>query len=166
MTLTRHYPFRSTNLARVGLPSLLSQIDQAFEMIDTSIWSPRVDIQENADSFALQVDLPGVKPEDIDIQTEKQVLSIQGKRAIERKQEGVSSVRSERFSGEFLRRFSLPEAADLEHIEASYENGVLEVIIPKRAQEKPRRIQVRTGNGSRAIQDAEVQDAEVQDDKA
>lgn len=142
--MSRHYPFRSTNLARASLPSILSQIDQAFEMIDPSIWSPRVDIQENEGSFSIQVDLPGVGPDDIDIQTDKQVLSIQGKRTLERKEEEGASLRTERFSGEFLRRFSLPESADLESIEASYENGVLEVVIPKRAEEKPRRIQVKT----------------------
>lgn len=159
--MARNYPFRSTSLARHGLPSILSQIDQAFEMIDTSIWSPRVDIQENENSFSIQVDLPGVSADSIDIQTDKQVLSIQGKRALDRKQEGINFVRSERFSGEFLRRFSLPESADLENIEASYENGVLEVVIPKREEEKPRRVQVKVASTGEA--EAKAADATGQD---
>jgi HSP20 family protein len=108
----------------------------------TSQWVPRVDIKEEADRFLLYADLPGVDPQDIEVQMDKGMLTIKG----ERREEGVSETerysRIERRHGVFHRRFALPDSADPEGISASGHNGVLTISIPKRPESTPRRIQV------------------------
>ena len=105
-------------------------------------WIPHVDIHEEAERFVVVADVPGVDGKDIDITAEKGVLTIKGERRSERKSSQDGYERVERATGTFLRRFTLPESADAEAIKATHVNGVLEVTIPKRPQEQPRRIAV------------------------
>ena len=95
------------------------------------------------DAFLLQADLPGVEAKDIDITMENGMLSLRGRRQSETKQEDGGYRRVERVSGEFFRRFTLPDIADSESISAQMSNGVLTVRIGKRAEIQPRRIQVK-----------------------
>jgi HSP20 family protein len=110
-----------------------------------SDWLPAVDVQEKPDAFLLQADLPGVDSKDIDITMENGVLSLRGRRKHEMRQEESGYRRVERASGEFFRRFTLPDSADPEAISAQMTNGVLTVRIGKRAEIQPRRIEVRNG---------------------
>jgi HSP20 family protein len=105
-------------------------------------WIPHVDIHEEDQRFLVVADVPGVEGKDIEITAEKGVLTIKGERRSEKKSSKDGFERVERASGTFLRRFTLPETADAEAIKATHVNGVLEVAIPKRAQEQPRRISV------------------------
>ena len=108
----------------------------------TSEWCPAVDIKEEADRFVLYADLPGVDPRDIEVTMEKGVLTIRGERPPATPEERESFSRLERARGAFYRRFSLPDSTDSEKISARGSNGVLEVVIPKRAKLEPRRITV------------------------
>lgn len=108
----------------------------------TSQWVPRVDIKEETDRFVLYADLPGVDPQEIDVQMEKGMLTIKGERRSEEKLETDSFSRIERRHGSFYRRFALPDSADPDGITASGHNGVLQIVIPKRPETTPRRIQV------------------------
>ena len=108
----------------------------------TSQWAPRVDIREEADRFVIFADIPGVDPQDIEVQMDKGILTLKGERAGEETEEGKGYSRRERAWGAFHRRFALPDTADAEGIVATGHNGVLEVVIPKRAESTPRRIQV------------------------
>lgn len=110
--------------------------------VATSDWVPVVDIKEEKDRFVLNADLPGVKREDIDITMEDGVLSIRGDRRLEEVKEEGEYKRIERAYGTFYRRFSLPDTADADNISARSEDGVLEVVIPKRESVKPRRIEI------------------------
>lgn len=110
--------------------------------VATSDWVPVVDIKEEKDRFVLNADLPGVKREDIDITMEDGVLSIRGDRRLEEVKEEGEYKRIERAYGTFYRRFSLPDTADPDNISARSEDGVLEVVIPKRESVKPRRIEI------------------------
>ena len=92
----------------------------------------------------LSADLPGVDSKDIDITMENGLLSLRGRRHGETKQEDGGYRRVERVSGEFFRRFALPDSADPEAISAQMSNGVLTVRIGKRAEIQPRRIQVKS----------------------
>ena len=105
-------------------------------------WIPHVDIREEAERFVVVADLPGVDTKDINVTAEKGVLTVRGERRSEKKSSADGYERVERATGSFLRRFSLPETADAEAIKATHVNGVLEISIPKRAQEQPRRITV------------------------
>ncbi|MBN8213053.1 MAG: Hsp20/alpha crystallin family protein [Xanthomonadales bacterium] len=108
----------------------------------TSQWVPRVDIKEEADRFVILADLPGVDPQQVEVLMDKGILSIKGERSSEAIEQSERFSRIERRYGSFHRRFALPDTADAEGIVATGHNGVLEVVIPKRAESTPRRIQV------------------------
>jgi len=108
----------------------------------TSQWIPRVDIKEEANRFVLYADIPGVDPQDIEVQMDKGMLTVKGERRGEATLESESFSRIERHHGSFHRRFALPDSADPEGISASGHNGVLQITIPKRPETTPRRIQV------------------------
>lgn len=108
-------------------------------------WTPAVDIREEADNYLLTADLPGVKPEDIDITMENGVLTIQGKRDEETRSETEGYKRYERIRGSFMRRFALPDTANGEDIKAETRHGVLEVTIPKHPQVQAKKISVTQG---------------------
>ena len=138
MTIVRYEPW-----AFVG--RLQRQLDRALgEVADgaTVSWIPRVDIHEEDDRFVVTADLPGVEGKDIEITAEKGVLTLKGERRSEKKssKDGFESI--ERASGTFLRRFTLPESVNAEAIKAAHVNGVLEITIPKRPTEQPRRIDI------------------------
>lgn len=105
-------------------------------------WLPRVDIREEDGQFVLLADLPGVDPATIELQMDRNVLSISGERRHAALAEGQRQVLGERREGRFARRFVLPDSADADGITASGRHGVLEVRIPKKAEVAPRRIQV------------------------
>lgn len=105
-------------------------------------WQPPVDIREEAERFVIRADLPGIDPQDIEVQMDKGILSIQGERKADAIADGANYTRAERRNGSFHRRFALPDSADAEGIVASGRNGVLEVSIPKKPDTTPRRIRV------------------------
>lgn len=108
----------------------------------TANWAPSVDITENDKAFTLLADIPGVNPKDIEISMEKGVLTIKGERSSENVEEGENYRRVERQSGQFYRRFNLPDSADADKIEAKSEHGVLKITIPKQEVAVSRRIEV------------------------
>lgn len=109
---------------------------------DSGAWLPAADIYEEASQFLLHLDLPGVDPASVEITSEHGVLTIRGSRELQRRDQQEGYRRIERLSGNFQRRFTLPETADAQNIRAKASNGVLEVVIPKLAQVQPRKIQV------------------------
>jgi HSP20 family protein len=121
----------------------LNNADNSNESaVVTTQWVPRVDIKEEASRFVILADLPGVDPQHVEVLMDKGILSIKGERSSEVAAESERFSRIERRYGSFHRRFALPDTADAEGISASGHNGVLEVVIPKRPQSTPRRIQV------------------------
>ena len=98
--------------------------------------------KEETDKFIIHADIPGVKPENIDISMEAGVLTVKGKKDSESKTEKEGYKRVERSFGSFYRRFSLPDSANDEAINAKCKLGVLEIIIPKKEAVKPKRIHV------------------------
>ncbi|MGJ4730186.1 Hsp20/alpha crystallin family protein [Luteimonas sp. SDU101] len=116
--------------------------DTDASAVVTAQWVPRVDIKEEAGRFVIYADLPGIDPQDIEVQMDKGILSIKGERKSESTTETERFSRVERRYGSFHRRFALPDSADPEGVTADGRNGVLEIVIPKRAETTPRRIQV------------------------
>jgi len=108
----------------------------------TAEWTPAVDIEEFADKFVISADVPGVDPKSIEITLENGVLVLAGTRERALEPAGVEGRRIERASGRFFRRFSLPDTADGDAVSAKGNNGVLEIVIPKRQSAQPRRIAV------------------------
>ncbi|PPD47269.1 MAG: heat-shock protein Hsp20 [Methylobacter sp.] len=108
----------------------------------TAEWAPAVDIKEETDKFVLHADIPGVKPEEIDISMENGVLTIKGEKKTEATTEQEGYKRVERSYGSFYRRFSLPDSANADAISAKSRHGVLEIVIPKREAVQPKKINV------------------------
>ncbi|KAF1008569.1 MAG: Spore protein SP21 [Luteibacter sp.] len=107
-----------------------------------SAWAPRVDIREEDGRFLILADVPGVDLADIEIQMDKNVLSIKGERKAYTSEAEGKYARVERVAGAFKRSFTLPESADADGITAAGRHGVLEIAIPKKAQSAPRRIAI------------------------
>lgn len=141
MAILRYEPWALVSRLHQQLEQALHSDADATDSASVS-WIPQVDIREEADRFVVAADVPGVEPKDIEITAEKGVLTVRGERRAEKKTSTEGYARVERASGTFLRRFTLPESADAEAIKATHVNGVLQLSIPKRPQEQPRRITV------------------------
>lgn len=128
---------------------LRREIDRLFEdtfgrgTVGTDAWTPAVDIRENDKELVFTVDLPGVKPENVDVTAVDGVLTIQGERLDDRTEDGAGQYYlAERNYGSFLRRFQLPQGVDSEKILADVEYGMLQVHIPKASLPQPKKITV------------------------
>jgi HSP20 family protein len=150
MHLTRYEPWTLMNLLHRDLDRIAGRhpglngdpVDDTDAIAD---WVPAVDVIEEKDRFVLRADIPGVEPDDIEINMDNGVLSLAGSRAQEKPEESDGLRRIERLSGRFYRRFTLPDTADAENVAAKYVNGILEVTVQKQAQVLPRRIAVEAG---------------------
>lgn len=109
-----------------------------------SSWTPNVDIREDKEHLTITMDVPGVRPEDVKISLENQVLTIAGEKQSLQQEKDERWHRWERHYGRFERTFTLPSTVDAERIEATSDNGVLTVRLPKVEKAKPREIQVKT----------------------
>lgn len=110
-------------------------------------FTPACDIEEKDDHYLLNVDLPGLKKEDVKIEMNNQQLIITGQRKDERKVEERSGLYSERFHGTFRRVLSFPQGLDADKIEAQFENGVLSLYLPKTEGAKPKQIPIKSEKG-------------------
>lgn len=108
-------------------------------------WIPPMDLVEEDEHYVLRADLPGMKEENVNIELENNVLSISGERQHESTKEGKGFYRMERSSGAFSRSLTLPEGVDAEAIAAAFQDGVLELRIPKPEQRKPHRVRISPG---------------------
>ena len=109
---------------------------------DDTAWTPSVDVYEETDRFLLSADMPGIEAKDIEVSAEDCVLTIRAERLARARADSDSVENVKSVSGTFLRRVTLPVAAQAEVIKASYANGVLEIEIPKQARVETRRIPV------------------------
>jgi HSP20 family protein len=114
-------------------------------------WVPPVDLVEAEDHFVLKADLPGLTEQDVSIEVQDGTLTISGERKDEQESRERGWYRIERSFGSFSRSLTLPDGVDPDGITARFENGVLEVSIPKPEERKPRRVEIST-NGSPALE--------------
>jgi HSP20 family protein len=109
---------------------------------ETGEWVPAIDMYEQDDKYVVKAELPGMKEEDVDVSISGDRLTIKGEKKTETEVKEENYYRSERSYGSFFRSIDLPSDADPEKIDASYDDGVLEVTIPKTAAVKPKKIAV------------------------
>lgn len=151
MSIIRWEPLRE-------LTSLQNEVNRLFGSVaDTPAdagaplrrWMPAMDLVEHDDSFILHADLPGMRQEDVSIEFEDNVLTLSGERKSEHEERREGFHRIERAFGAFSRTLTLPKGIDPEAITAGFDDGVLEVRIPKPEESRPRRISINvSGQGT------------------
>ncbi len=126
-------------------------------------WAPAVDVLQRDGDLVVRAELPGVRPEDVDITLQNRVLTISGQHREEQEEQRGGYYVRERRSGSFSRSMTLPEGVDEDSIRARYENGVLEVTIAGAATvREPRRIQVEGATGPGAATDVATEGPSVE----
>jgi HSP20 family protein len=117
----------------------------SMQIYDERNFAPACDISEADNHYLMSVDLPGMKKEDIKIEVSGEVLTVSGERKREVPEKNHRTQRYERSYGFFKRSFTLPASIDADKVEARYENGVLELYLPKCQTARPHRIEIQTG---------------------
>lgn len=134
-----------------GLSDLRNEIDRLFEAPLAQLahasqllsgWTPAIDLHEDKDNVYVNVELPGMKKEEIDVSLHDGALSISGERRSEHKQEEAEVYRSERFFGRFQRTVEIPSPVAADKVKAEYKDGILCVTLPKTEEAKPKHIDV------------------------
>jgi HSP20 family protein len=140
--MTRFDPFRDLQRVQDEMAKLFD--DRLMSRGGESVgWTPKVDIFEDEEGVSLRFELAGVEPKDVDIRFENGVLTLRGDRKMENEDQRDNYHRVELAYGTFTRSFSLPATIDAEKIRAESKNGVLTVHLPKKAEAKPKSIQVK-----------------------
>src|SRR5271157_5479732 len=146
--LTRWDPFREVY-------SLQNRVSRLFEeqygggreeSLTAGAFVPPVDIYEDEHSVQLKLEVPGIDEKDLDVKVENNTLTITGERKFEKEEKEENFRRVERRYGTFTRSFTLPNTVNTEDINASYDNGVLNIRLAKRAEAKPKQIKVSVGS--------------------
>jgi HSP20 family protein len=150
MALVRWEPTRE-------LDSLQSEMNRLFEGffgttgragdgVRSRRWIPAMDLVETDDHLVLRADLPGMNEDDIDIEVKDNVLTVSGERKAEQEEKEEGYYRVERAFGSFSRSLTLPQGVSADQVSANFDNGVLEVRIPKPEERKPQRVQIGAGS--------------------
>ena len=145
MNIMRYDPFREIRTFQKEMNRLFTGATAREDFLDGE-WMPKVDVFENADSFVLEAELPGMSREEFDLSFENNVLTLKGERKFEKKEEGNNYHRVERSYGSFLRSFTLPTTVTPDGAKAEFNNGVLRVSLPKREETKARKIEIVGGD--------------------
>ena len=154
-TRTRWDPFEDLRSAQDEIAQMNSLLAQALGQGDrqqggsgratTMAWAPALDISERKDAYLVTIELPGVEADDLQITFEDGLLTIQGERHFAHDSSEQHFHRVERRYGAFRRSITLPAHVMADGIEASVDNGVLQILVPKMEEATPKRIQVRPG---------------------
>jgi HSP20 family protein len=126
-------------------------LGQHYDASGTTAWAPAVDISERKDAYLVTAELPGVKAGEVEITVEDGLLTIQGERHFAHDSAEEKMHRTERFYGAFRRSITLPSHVEADKIEASAQDGVLQIMVPKASEVQAKRIQVRVGRGHTAL---------------
>ena len=140
--LNRWEPYRSHTGLESQVNRMFNELFGSSQESNLTTWAPAVDIFETEQSLIVKADLPDVKPEELDIRVENNILTIRGERKFEKTVNEDRYLRIERPYGSFARSFSLANTVNPEAIKADYKNGVLTLSIPKREEAKPKQIKV------------------------
>jgi HSP20 family protein len=162
-TMTRWDPFQDLRTAQDEMAQMSPMLAHALGLhaqqgnagTTTTAWAPALDISERKDAYLVTVELPGMKAEDLDITMEDGLLTIQGERHFAHDSSEQQFHRVERRYGAFRRSITLPAHVTAEGIQASFEDGVLQILVPKAEEAKAKRIQVRPGRMEGAAADSE-----------
>lgn len=105
-------------------------------------WVPSLDVYDKKDAVVVKSDLPGMTKDEIDVSIENDILTIKGEKKREEDTKDENYIRSERFYGTFQRSIALPASVDASKAKASFKDGVLELVLPKKEEAKPKQIKI------------------------
>jgi HSP20 family protein len=137
-TISVYNPFREFD----ALANRLFHQNQPTRSGESRPWVPQVDITEDETAYTITTDLPEVPKEAVKVTVEDGVLTVRGERKWEKKSDTTKVHLVERTYGSFTRSFRLPDDAAGDQVSASFKEGVLKVILPKREETKPRQVEV------------------------
>jgi HSP20 family protein len=147
--LTRFEPYREFATLQDRLNRLFqSSFGDNENALNTSSFSPAVDVYEDEHTVNLKLEVPGIDEKDLDIRVENNTLTVQGERKFEKEEKEENFRRVERQYGSFTRSFTLPQTVDAENVSANYDKGVLKISLPKKAEAKPKQIKVNVGGAN------------------
>jgi|UniRef100_A0A7V6A2V9 HSP20 family protein len=148
MDLVQWKPFREVTRLRNEMDRLWDEYfgpgRRALKPLEEA-WMPAVDVSETADKITVRAEIPGMEAKDIDISMVGDTLTIKGEKKVEREEKEENYHLVERSYGSFSRSIKLPAAADADKVDATYKNGVLTVVLPKKEEVKPRTIEIKAG---------------------
>jgi HSP20 family protein len=154
MAITRFDPFRDV----LALQNRMNSIFQDFSRnpgeneLLTAGFVPPVDIYEDEHKVVLKLEIPGMQKEDLDIRVENNTLTVRGERKFEKDEKEENFHRVERRYGSFYRAFTVPTTVDPNSVKADYDNGILRLSLEKKAESKPKQIQVNVGSGTKQVE--------------
>lgn len=160
MAIARFVPFRSglndMAVLQNRLNSIFSDFGRSFEgeteALSTGNFVPAVDVYEDAQKVQLKLEVPGIRPEDLDIRVEGRTLTVRGERKFEAEQKEENFHRIERRYGSFVRSFTLPVTVDTDSVDAQSADGVLTIALAKKPEAKPKQITIKAGSATQAPQ--------------
>lgn len=117
--------------------------NNTFERTPSNGIYPKVDIEENDNSYVFKAELPGVKKEDVSIEIDNRVLTISGEKKEVIEEKGKNVFRKESYTGSFSRSFTLPDNVSQDDADAKYENGILVLSIPKSSDKSRKKIDIK-----------------------
>lgn len=154
MTITRFTPFNDVAVLQNRLNGIFSDFARTndTESLSAGSFVPAVDVYEDAQKLALRIEIPGVKPEEVDIRVENNTLTVKGVRNFSSDEKEQNYHRIERRFGSFVRTFTLPQTVDTEQVKATAEHGVLTIELAKKAEAKPKQIKVEVGTATKQVE--------------
>ena len=146
MAIIRWDPFRDVVTLRERMNRMFEDVfsgrAEEGKELTTSTWAPSVDIFETERELVLTAEIPGIDEKDVEIKIEDNTLSLKGERKFEKETKEENYHRIERSYGSFYRAFTLPNSIDPDRIQATHENGVLKITMPKRDELQPRKVKI------------------------
>lgn len=154
MSIVRWDPFADMATLRDQVNRLFEQNISRFtnEPASMEMWAPRVDILESEEALTLRAELPGISPEDLDIQITGDTLTLKGERKAQRTEKGQQFIRVERTYGAFQRSFSLGVPVKQQEVKAQYRDGILDITLPKAEEARPKQIKVKIDHEPIAVE--------------
>ena len=142
IAINRWDPFREVMALQNRFNSLFRDLNEGESPVAAASFVPAVDIYEDDSKVVLKLEVPGMEEKDLDVSVENHTLTVKGERKFENEEKEENFHRIERRYGSFYRAFTLPQTVDSEHINASYNAGVLKLELAKKPEAQPKQIKV------------------------
>jgi HSP20 family protein len=152
MAIVRWNPMRDLMSMEREFNKIFNSLERKFgfnegerdnEEFENAIWMPMTDILEDDNQYYLNIDLPGIKKEDVKINYNNGLLSISGERKMENVEKNAKYHRAERVYGKYYRSFTLPQKIKENEIDAEFKDGQLKISIPKAEEAKPKQLEIK-----------------------